>query len=217
MRGRVRVKVEGAEVEVELGSVVLDAVRKAGVPLRTLCQAGELHRGASCRLCLVELRDGRLVPACAHPVSEGLEVRVRSAKALRTRRSTLELLLAYHRIECWDCQRKGDCVLVGMANDLGLEGLPVCAECPLHPDECLLSKGVLCLGALTVAGCDAECPRTGGRCWGCRGPLTREDVVVRALDRYRRSGFSLSEVVEAAEVFWSAHPFLGSLKKLAEV
>ena len=216
MRGKVKVKVDGIEVEVDPGSVVLDAIKKAGIPMHSLCQAGELYRGASCRLCLVELPNGKLVPACAYPVSNELEVYTRTPRTLRTRRTTLELLLAYHRIECWICKRKGDCILVKMANDLRLEGIPICAECPLHSDECLLNKGILCLGPLTVAGCEAECPATGGRCWGCRGPITREDVVVRALRRYRELGFTLKEVIETAEIFWSAHPFLEKFKLLAE-
>jgi len=212
MRGNVRVRVDGTEVEVDPKSVLLDAIKKAGVAMHSFCQAGEIYRGASCRLCLVELPNGKLVPACAFPVSDGLEVRTRTAKTLRVRRSTLELLLAYHRIECWACMRKGDCVLVKMATDLRLDGIPVCAECPLHPEECLLSKGILCLGPLTLAGCDAECPATSGRCWGCRGPVTREDIVVRALKRYMELGFNIGEVVETAEIFWSAHPFLEKIK-----
>lgn len=216
MKGSVRVKVDGVEVEVGPNSVVLDAINKAGIPMHTLCQAGEIYRGASCRLCLVELPGGKLVPACAYPVSEGLEVRTRTPNTLRIRRATLELLLAFHKMECWVCNRKGDCLLVKMANDLRLLGIPICSECPLHPGECLLNKGILCLGPLTTAGCGAECPKTGGRCWGCRGPITREDVVTRALRRYRELGYVLRDVIEEAEIFWSAHPFFEKLRLLAE-
>ena len=68
-----------------------------------------------------------------------------------------------------------------------LSSKSICDECPLErlteapkklrriheipePDKCLLSQGFLCMGPATRAGCDAECPRRGMPCTGCRGP-----------------------------------------------
>lgn len=48
---------------------------------------------------------------------------------------------------------------------------PVCFECQTRGYECLLQKGELCLGPITVGGCEAICLGSAYRCEGCRGPL----------------------------------------------
>jgi coenzyme F420-reducing hydrogenase gamma subunit len=48
---------------------------------------------------------------------------------------------------------------------------PVCTECKMRENECLLvNANAFCVGALTVAGCNARCPTLGVPCIGCRGP-----------------------------------------------
>jgi len=49
---------------------------------------------------------------------------------------------------------------------------PVCSECPLQgTPNCFLRKKEPCLGPITLAGCEAVCPRNGQLCYGCRGIL----------------------------------------------
>jgi len=50
-----------------------------------------------------------------------------------------------------------------------LEEVPVCFECKLKGNTCLLLKGIPCLGPVTYAGCDALCPSQNAQCIGCRG------------------------------------------------
>ena len=45
----------------------------------------------------------------------------------------------------------------------------VCVECKLNENECVYEKGMICLGPVTRAGCDAHCPGVGQYCTGCRG------------------------------------------------
>jgi len=47
---------------------------------------------------------------------------------------------------------------------------PVCVECKLNGNECLLDLGKPCLGPITVGGCDSVCINGKFECWGCRGP-----------------------------------------------
>ena len=49
--------------------------------------------------------------------------------------------------------------------------LPVCYECQLNRNECLLQKGEICFGPVTLGGCDAVCLNSNQPCWGCRGLL----------------------------------------------
>ncbi|PIP17174.1 MAG: hypothetical protein COX44_01365 [Candidatus Portnoybacteria bacterium CG23_combo_of_CG06-09_8_20_14_all_37_13] len=49
---------------------------------------------------------------------------------------------------------------------------PVCYDCPLATTlDCFLQKNELCLGPVSITGCNAVCPRNNYRCEGCRGPL----------------------------------------------
>jgi len=50
-----------------------------------------------------------------------------------------------------------------------LPDYPVCAECKLRENACVVWNGQLCLGAVTRAGCNAICPAYGQGCLGCRG------------------------------------------------
>lgn len=52
-----------------------------------------------------------------------------------------------------------------------LKEYPVCTECRLRENRCLLMHDdALCIGSVTRAGCDARCPSLGVACIGCRGP-----------------------------------------------
>jgi len=47
---------------------------------------------------------------------------------------------------------------------------PVCVECRMNGNQCLLDLGKPCLGPITAGGCNSVCTNGGFECWGCRGP-----------------------------------------------
>lgn len=47
----------------------------------------------------------------------------------------------------------------------------VCVECRMRGNRCLFEDGIVCLGPVTYAGCNAPCPTVRAPCDGCRGPL----------------------------------------------
>ncbi len=55
-------------------------------------------------------------------------------------------------------------------NPPDLYRFPVCVECKWNENDCLLNKGILCLGPLTLAGCGSVCPNHHLPCFGCWGP-----------------------------------------------
>lgn len=94
----IRLTIDGRDVAAEPGTTVLQAARKAGVSIPTLCEHELLEPYGGCRLCTVEVESrGRtnLVVGCLYPVEQGLTVRTRSEKVDRIRRVILELLLAH--------------------------------------------------------------------------------------------------------------------------
>ncbi|MCR4438790.1 MAG: NADH:ubiquinone oxidoreductase [bacterium] len=82
-----------------------------------------------------------------------------------------------------------------------LPNYAVCTECKMRENECLLvTRGQLCLGPLTQAGCNARCPGYGVACCGCRGPVDEANVAseVKIL---QEKGFTLVDVHNALRTF----------------
>ena len=52
----------------------------------------------------------------------------------------------------------------------------VCAECVLRDNDCLLNKGVPCMGPVIRGGCRARCPSSGQACTGCRGTYSDANI-----------------------------------------
>lgn len=48
---------------------------------------------------------------------------------------------------------------------------PVCYDCQLKQNKCLLQEGLPCLGPIMLGGCGAPCPSSSYPCDGCRGPI----------------------------------------------
>jgi len=91
------VDIDGCKVEVERDATVLDAAKKAGIWLPTLCYHPALVTTGSCRICTVELDRGdwrQLITACNYPVRQDIIVYVSSERAQKARRGVMELLLA---------------------------------------------------------------------------------------------------------------------------
>lgn len=93
--------VDGREIEVPVGSTILEAARRLGIPIPTLCHVEGLEPASSCFLCCVQIEGHKgLSPACSMPVSPGLEVTTNSEDVRASRRMALELLLSDHAGEC---------------------------------------------------------------------------------------------------------------------
>jgi len=217
----VKMTIDGDEVEIDASATVLDAAEKLGIEIPTLCYYAGVFREATCRMCAVELvakgRPGKIVSSCAYPVSEGLVVETDNKNVRTNRRLSLELIFSSHRIKCQSCPRKGgSCELLELGRQYGVEGVPVCSECPLHEDDCLLAKGEPCLGPLTIAGCGGVCMDMLRVCEGCRGPVTRSDAVREALHLYDIYGIDTEEVRRKLSKYYANSEFYDRLLKTVE-
>ena len=84
----INIKIEGQPYQVESGLTILEAAKKCGYEIPSLCtfNHGECNVG-SCRVCLVAATGARgLVASCVYPVSEGMEIRISDPKAIEARR-----------------------------------------------------------------------------------------------------------------------------------
>lgn len=118
------VKINGIAVSVPKGSTVLEAARKAGVEIPTLCFMKDKNEIGACRICMVEVNEGRgfrLVTACVYPASDGMEVITNSEKVQKSRKTTLELILSTHDKKCLSCKRSTNCELQKLCLDYGVD------------------------------------------------------------------------------------------------
>jgi len=70
---------------------------------------------------------------------------------------------------------------------------PVCMDCALKENGCLLMEGRACVGPVTKSGCGARCPSSNNFCWGCNGLLP--DAPVDALYAIaEKHGISVAEM-----------------------
>jgi len=93
----IQLKINGLPVSVDKGTTVLEAAQFLGFPIPTLCHMEGLSPYGACRLCVVEIGEGKkakLVTSCTYPAQEGLSVRTASSRVVRARKMIIELLLA---------------------------------------------------------------------------------------------------------------------------
>jgi NADH-quinone oxidoreductase subunit G len=125
----IKLIINNIEVEVENGATILDAAKKVGVKIPTLCHLDmdcfdAEHVSGSCRICVVEV-EGRpnLVPSCCTPATEGMVVKTNSISAINARRTVLDLLLSDHPKDCLTCVKNMKCELQSLANEMGLHNI----------------------------------------------------------------------------------------------
>ena len=118
----INMKINGMDVSVPKDSTILEAARQVGIDIPTLCYMKGINEIGACRVCVCEVKGARsLVAACVAPVNEGMEVFTNSEKVLKSRKTTVELLLSNHNRSCLSCARSGNCELQTMANQFGIE------------------------------------------------------------------------------------------------
>ena len=93
--------IDSREVTVAEGATLLDAARKLGIEIPTLCFLDGREPLTSCFVCVVKLRGkDNLVPACATVALEGMAVESDTDEVHEARRTALELLLSDHLGDC---------------------------------------------------------------------------------------------------------------------
>ncbi len=138
----VTLTVDGREVTVPEGTLIVNAAKMAGVDIPVFCYHPKMEPVGMCRMCLVEVGrpqidrasgqalrepDGsvkiafnpKLETACTTPVMDGMVVRGDSEKALLGRKEIVEFLLTSHPLDCPICDKGGECPLQNLTMDWG--------------------------------------------------------------------------------------------------
>ncbi|MFN2275052.1 MAG: NADH-quinone oxidoreductase subunit NuoG [Anaerolineales bacterium] len=131
---QVKLTIDGREVTVPKGTLIVDAAKTVGIDIPVFCYHPKMKPVGMCRMCLVDVGtprkdrgtgevvkddDGKpiidfhpkLETACTTPVSEGMEVLVWSENASAGRKQIVEYLLTSHPLDCPICDKGGECPL----------------------------------------------------------------------------------------------------------
>ncbi len=95
--GNVTIEIDGKQVSVPRDTTILEAARQAGIFIPALCNSELVDPYAACRLCVVDVDDGRktkLVTSCNYPVRKPIKVSTASERVKGNRKLTLEMMLA---------------------------------------------------------------------------------------------------------------------------
>jgi len=134
MTKQVTLTIDGKQVTVPDGMLVVDAAKIAGIDVPVFCYHPKMEPVGMCRQCMVEIgrpmidrATGKAVlddkgqpklqfmpkleTACTNPVSEGLVVLTQSDKAKAGQKANLEFLLTSHPLDCPICDKGGECPL----------------------------------------------------------------------------------------------------------
>jgi NADH-quinone oxidoreductase subunit G/NADP-reducing hydrogenase subunit HndD len=162
----ITLKVNNQPVEVEAGATILEAAKKAGAGIPTLCYLQEINAIGTCRICVVEVKGTKaLQPACVTPVTPDMEVRTNSMAVRKARSLTLELILSNHPFECLTCIRSQKCELQNLAEAFGIREVRFPGENPPYkadysspsvvrePGKCILCRrcAALCHSVQSVS------------------------------------------------------------------
>lgn len=118
----VHLKINNIPVEVPKGYTILQAAKEANIEIPTLCYLKDINCIGACRVCMVEAKNRRgLLAACVYPAEEGLEVFTNTPAVIKSRKTTIELLLATHKKKCLSCVRNNNCELQKLALEYGVD------------------------------------------------------------------------------------------------
>ena len=136
----VTLTIDGKKVEAEAGTTILQAAKKIGINIPTLCAWTEIgHTPGACRVCMTEVQGQRsLIASCVFPVSEGMVVKTNTQRVRLARKLVVELLLSNHPAECNYCVRNGSCELQKVAEAVGLKRLRF--DIPAFPEEGMIDR-----------------------------------------------------------------------------
>jgi len=122
----ITVVVDGFEVTVPKGTLVIRAAEKLGIQIPRFCDHPLLDPVGACRQCLVDIEiNGRAFPkpqaSCTIPVEPGMIVKTQltSPVAEKAQRGVMELLLINHPLDCPVCDKGGECPLQNQAMSNG--------------------------------------------------------------------------------------------------
>jgi formate dehydrogenase alpha subunit len=116
----ITLKIDGLIVKTDSRNTILETALSNDIYIPNLCYYPGLEPWGSCRLCMVENEEGRLVTACETHVQDGMDIVTENSRINRVRKLSAELLIANHEVDCLTCRKNDNCKLQEVAAYLGI-------------------------------------------------------------------------------------------------
>ncbi len=98
---RYRLTINGQAIEARVGETILQAARRAGIAIPSMCDDPRLKPTGDCGLCVVEIQGSEgLIKACKTRVAEGLVIETETAALKAERKRILDSYLSNHNAYC---------------------------------------------------------------------------------------------------------------------
>jgi NADPH-dependent glutamate synthase beta subunit-like oxidoreductase len=168
-----RVFIDNREVDVDNDATIVDAARKLGVKIPTMCFLEGYKASTSCMVCVVKVNGGAsLIPACGTLARDGMRIESDCEEVHQARKAALELLLSDHVGDCL-----GPCHVICPAQmNIPLMIRRIAAG--KLRDAIAIVKKDIALPAVLGRICPKPCER------GCRRAAIDEAVSICLLKRY---------------------------------
>ncbi len=116
-----KLTIDGQEIEVAQGTVIIQAAEQLGIEIPRFCYHERLAIAGNCRMCLVEVSPGPPKPqaSCALPCADNMVVKTNTPMVKKAREGVMEFLLINHPLDCPICDQAGECDLQDQAMRYG--------------------------------------------------------------------------------------------------
>ena len=154
----VTLTIDNQKVTVFEGTTILEAAKKAGIDIPTLCFLKDINEAGDCRMCIVEV-EGRkdFATSCIQTVEDGMVVHTHTPNVLEARHVILDLIISNHAKDCLTCTRSGNCELQSLAVKFNVLNVEFTGEMSKHKIDDLspsivrdFNKCILCRRCVAV-------------------------------------------------------------------
>ena len=149
----VNITIDNQNISVQEGTTILEAAKKVGIDIPTLCFLKDVNEIGDCRMCVVKLEGRRgFTTACIQKVEEGMVIKTHTPEIIEARHVMLDLIISNHDKDCLTCKRMGNCELQALAAKFGIQSIEYKGERKEHqidnlspsivkdPNKCILCR-----------------------------------------------------------------------------
>ena len=116
-----KVAIDGSVQEAKADELLIDLINRTGGSVPHVCYHPQLGPVQTCDTCMVEV-NGRLIRACATPITDGMAISTKSAKAAAAQVQAFDRILSNHMLYCTVCDNNnGNCVVHNTTKLLAIE------------------------------------------------------------------------------------------------
>ena len=124
MEELVNITIDNQKISVPKGTTILQAAKKAGIDIPTLCFLKDINEIGDCRMCIVKVEGRRgFATSCIQKVEEGMVVKTNTPEIMEARHVILDLIISNHDKDCLTCSRMGNCELQQLAKKFNIQSI----------------------------------------------------------------------------------------------